>query len=152
MHISYMRAHHKLFLSIRHHRRYSILVGIIFAVAVTTILLYSLSTVHTAELSYEESSPRGALGGNVIPASCDSNPVAQHCRLVCTSYDQISGGCSQTAYQCDNMSACTCSNGTYRPYGGSCPTPPPAPAPAPSPTPAPAPAPAPAPRVQLWFN
>ena len=74
--------------------RLLIVTTFLMIVSASIVVTYQRNTASHAELSYLEHSPKGAIGGSVMPASCDSYPAHSTCQ--CTLGQTTTAGCAVT--------------------------------------------------------
>ena len=76
--------------------RLLIVTTFLMIVSASIVVTYQRNTASHAELSYLEHSPKGAIGGSVMPASCDSYPAHSTCQ--CTVVGETSTVSCPRAY------------------------------------------------------
>ena len=123
-------------------QRYAIVTGLFFLTVVSASSLFYYNELRAPESSsspeveFSSLSPSGSLGGEILPASCESVPQEAHCiagyadknGYVCTQYETLNCCAANQGQACpSSLNACnqTQSNGTIQ-CDGSCSSTPPA--------------------------
>ena len=98
--------------------RLLIVTTFLMIVSASIVVTYQRNTASHAELSYLEHSPKGAIGGSVMPASCDSYPAHSTCQ--CTLGQTATAGCAVTNGNGTMNSTCVASGDNIIWSNGQC--------------------------------